>query len=168
MPPSSVCEEKVFKTVFYENAQSLKEYMYYKCGNQEKAEDFMQDAFSKLWENCAKVPFEKARSFIFKIANNLFLNEVKRDKVVLKFKKRLDDNVEVENPEFIYQKKEFHELLERTISSLPEDQRTIFLLNRIEKKKYREIAEMLDISVKTVEKKMHLALKELRKVHPKV
>tara|TARA_B100000497_G_C7650236_1_gene391147 strand:- start:313 stop:819 length:507 start_codon:yes stop_codon:yes gene_type:complete len=168
MPSSSICDEKVFKSVFFDNAQSLKEYMYYRCGNQEQAEDYMQDAFSKLWENCAKVSFEKARSFLFKIANNFFLNQVKRKKVDLKFKKRLDQKVETENPEFIYQKKEFHELLERTISSLPEDQRTIFLLNRIEKKKYREIAEMLDISVKTVEKKMHLALLQLRKVHPKV
>jgi len=168
MPSSSICDEKIFKSVFYSNAQSLKEYMYYRCGNQQQAEDYMQDAFSKLWENCAKVSFEKARSFLFKIANNFFLNQVKRKKVDLKFKKRLDQKVETENPEFIYQKKEFHELLERTISSLPEDQRTIFLLNRVEKKKYREIAEMLSISQKTVEKKMHLALSVLRKVHPKV
>jgi len=112
MPSSSICDEKVFKSVFFDNAQSLKEYMYYRCGNQEQAEDYMQDAFSKLWENCAKVSFEKARSFLFKIANNFFLNQVKRKKVDLKFKKRLDQKVETENPEFIYQKKEFHELLE--------------------------------------------------------
>ena len=168
MPPSSICDEEIFKSVFYEHAQSLKEFMYYRCGSQEQAEDYMQDAFSKLWENCSKVSFEKARSFLFKIANNLFFNQVERQKVVLKFKKRLEEKSENENPEFIYQKKEFHQLLEKRISSLPEDQRTIFLMNRIEKKKYREIAEMLDISIKTVEKKMHLALMELRKVHPNV
>ena len=168
MPPSSICDEQVFKKVFYEHAQSLKEYMYYRCGNQEKAEDYMQDAFSKLWENCAKVSFEKARSFVFKIANNLFFNQVERQKVILKFKRRQGSAVENEDPQFIYEQKEFHELLERTISSLPEDQRTIFLLNRVEKKKYREIAVMLGISIKTVEKKMHLALTELRKIHPKV
>ena len=48
------------------------------------------------------------------------------------------------------------------IANLSEKQREVFLLNRIEKKKYKEIAEMLGISVKAVEKRMHGALKSLR------
>ena len=48
------------------------------------------------------------------------------------------------------------------ISDLPEGQREVFLLNRIDKKTYKEIAEMLDISVKAVEKRMNLALQDLR------
>jgi RNA polymerase sigma-70 factor (ECF subfamily) len=58
--------------------------------------------------------------------------------------------------------KEFMDKLERTIDSLPEKQKEVFLLNRIEKKKYKEIAEQLDISVKAVEKRMHLALVVMR------
>ena len=55
------------------------------------------------------------------------------------------------------------EKLENTISALPEKQREVFLLNRIEKKKYKEIALHLDISVKAVEKRMHQALLVMRK-----
>ena len=53
---------------------------------------------------------------------------------------------------------EFLIKLEKTIENLPETQREVFLLNRIEKMKYKDIAEKLGISVKAVEKRMHGAL----------
>ena len=67
-----------------------------------------------------------------------------------------------ESPEFILLEKEFMEKLETTIANLPDKQREVFLLNRIEKKKYKEIAEMLNISTKAVEKRMHQALVIMR------
>jgi len=67
-----------------------------------------------------------------------------------------------ETPEFVLEEKEFLDKLNKTIADLPEKQRVVFLLNRIDKKKYAEIAEMLDISVKAVEKRMSLALVTLR------
>ena len=57
---------------------------------------------------------------------------------------------------------QFKEKLENALNSLPENQRTTFLLNRIDGKKYAEIAEMDGVSVKAIEKRMHLALKSLR------
>ena len=58
---------------------------------------------------------------------------------------------------------QFHEKLKNALENLTEAQRTAFLLNRIEGKKYAEIAEMLNISVKSVEKRMSQALATLRK-----
>jgi RNA polymerase sigma-70 factor (ECF subfamily) len=60
------------------------------------------------------------------------------------------------------QEKEFNTKLQSAIESLPEGQKTAFLMNRIDQMTYAEIAEALDISVKAVEKRMHLALKTLR------
>jgi RNA polymerase sigma-70 factor (ECF subfamily) len=57
---------------------------------------------------------------------------------------------------------QFREKLERAITNLTEGQRTAFLLQRIEGKKYQEIAEILGISVKAVEKRIHGALVSLR------
>jgi len=62
------------------------------------------------------------------------------------------------------EEKEFMDKLQQTLAELPEGQREVFLLNRIDKKTYTQIAEMLDISVKAVEKRMHNALKHLRKL----
>ena len=52
--------------------------------------------------------------------------------------------------------------MENALDALPENQRTTFLLNRIDGKKYSEIAEIEEVSVKAIEKRMHLALKTLR------
>jgi RNA polymerase sigma-70 factor (ECF subfamily) len=59
---------------------------------------------------------------------------------------------------------ELKKRLEKAISDLPEKQRTVFLMNRFENQSYTQIAALLDLSVKTVEKRMHLALLSLRQV----
>ncbi|MEM9847279.1 MAG: sigma-70 family RNA polymerase sigma factor [Bacteroidota bacterium] len=166
--PEGVCEEQVFKSIFLEHAKSLRNFLYYKSGQLKQAEDWVQDAFYKLWKNCAKVQPEKAKSYLFTVANNLFLNEVAHQKVVLQFEQRGHSQRTDESPEFILEQQEFQAQLEQAISDLPEGQRIVFLMNRIEKKTYKEIAEILAISLKAVEKRMHKALVSLRKIHRKV
>jgi RNA polymerase sigma factor (sigma-70 family) len=68
-----------------------------------------------------------------------------------------------ENPEFILEEKQFENKLLKAIENLNETQRVAFLMHRIDGKKYSEIADELNISVKAVEKRIHLALLELRK-----
>ena len=164
----NVCLEQVFQSIFMTQAEGLRNFMYYKTGNLQQAEDFVQDAFSKLWENCAKVVVGKAKSFLFTIANNSFLNKVAHQKVVLKFENRGHTQQTNINPQFLLEEAEFKQRLMAAISALPEGQRVVFLMNRIDKKKYREIAVELAISVKAVEKRMHQALSALRKIHKKV
>lgn len=165
---NNTCEEEVYKSIFYGQSKGLRNFVYYKCGDIAQAEDIVQDAFSKLWLNCAKVPVEKAKSYLFTIANNLFLNQVEHRKVVLKFEKRGHSEKDNITPQHILEQEEFRQKLEKAISDLPENQRTVFLMSRIDKKKYKEIAEELDISQKAVEKRMHKALVFLRKVHKDV
>lgn len=137
--------------------------MYYKCGDVDQAEDLIQEAFIKLWDNCKKIIYEKSKAFLYKVANNLFLNQVAHKKIKLHYASLPHTDKNLESPDFIIEEKEFMDKLQRSISQLPDGQREVFLLNRIDKKTYREIAEMLEISVKAVEKRMHNALKSLRK-----
>jgi RNA polymerase sigma-70 factor (ECF subfamily) len=83
-------------------------------------------------------------------------------KIVLDHAALAPRRIENESPEDVLRQKEFHQKLQQAIADLSEAQRTAFLLNRIEGKKYHEIAEMLDISVKAVEKRMSSALQKLR------
>ncbi|NJB72710.1 RNA polymerase sigma-70 factor (ECF subfamily) [Saonia flava] len=157
----NVCEEKVFSSLFETNSKTVFNYIYYKFGNEEKAYDAVQEAFVKLWENCTKVTPDKAKSYVYTVANNLYLNVLKAEKVRMKYADTSNDRTN-ESPEFILEEQEFKEKLDKALNSLPENQRTTFLLNRIDGKKYAEIAEMEGVSVKAIEKRMHLALKSLR------
>jgi len=157
----NVCEDQVFSTIFKDNSKTVFNYIYYKFGNEEKAHDAVQEAFTKLWENCLKVSPQKAKSYVYSVANNVYLNVIKAGKVRLKYADKTLKTVN-ESPEFLLEEKEFKAKLDKALDDLPENQRTTFLLNRIDGKKYREIAEMEGVSVKAIEKRMHLALKTLR------
>ncbi|MCF6349888.1 MAG: sigma-70 family RNA polymerase sigma factor [Flavobacteriaceae bacterium] len=163
-----ICESKVFESFYKIYSKDLKRFLYYKFGDLNTAEDVMQDAFIKLWNNCKKVPYNKAKSFLFTVANNLFLNIKKHEKVIRKNQIHLVKSNSNETPDFLMEEKEFQLKLEKVINDLTSKQREVFLLSRIEKKKYREIAEMLEISIKAVEKRMHGVLLIMRKKIGKV
>ena len=160
---SNICEAKFFEAIYNTYAKEIRRFLFYKTQDIDKSEDILQEVFIKLWENCNKVDPNKVKSYIYSIANNMFLNDIKHQKVVQNYRKHNGNDSTNESPEFIMLEKEFMEKLESTIDNLPEKQREVFLMNRIEKKKYKEIALLLDISVKAVEKRMHQALVVMRK-----
>ena len=160
-----MCNEKVFQTFFNNHGTLLRNFLYYKFGSLTEVEDIVQDAFIKLWNNCKKVTPETAKSYLFTIAINQSKSVLRHNSVKLKHQKEvkhINNTTTNQSPEFILEEKEFQTRLENAISSLPERQREVFLLNRIEKKTYNEIAELSGVSVKAIEKLMHKALLKLR------
>jgi RNA polymerase sigma-70 factor (ECF subfamily) len=163
---NSTCNEQVFDKFFKNNSKLLRNHIYYKFGDLEQAEDIVQDAFIKLWNNCSKVSIDKAKSYIYTIATNLGISVTRHQKVRFKYKDYITQrktDINHESPEFIALEKEYMEKLKNAIADLPERQREVFLLNRIDKKTYKEIAELSNVSVKAIEKLMHKALLTLRK-----
>lgn len=137
--------------------------MYYRYGDLKVSEDITQESFLKLWERCNEVTFEKASSYLYTTARNTMLNRLKHEKVVLNFQKIPTVDKNHEDPEFIIETTQFEERLKKAINELPVKQRESFLLSRLDKKTYGEIAEMSGVSVKAVEKRIHEALVALRK-----
>ncbi len=158
----NICNENLFSSIFTKYSKSLHDFLYYKFGESFNPKDKVQDAFIKLWENCKTISPNKAKSYLFTVANNLMLNEAAHQKVVLKFQKIKPKEHTNETPEFILEENEYMLKLQSAIANLTEAQRTAFLLNRIEGKKHKEIAKLLDISTKAVEKRIYGALKKLR------
>ncbi len=158
-----VCEEKLFSRLFKQHSKDLHDFIYYKYGENIDPEDKVQEAYIKLWDNCKKVSIQKAKSFLFTVANNLSLNQLKHNKVKLKFQQVEHNDRTNENPEFLLQEKEYLLKYQKALSTLTEAQRVAFLLNRTEGKKHKEIAEYLGISRKAVEKRIYGALEKLRK-----
>jgi len=159
----NICEEQLFSSIFNKYSKSLHDFLYYKFGEQLNPKDKVQEAFIKLWQNCAKVSADKAKSFLFTTANNLMLNEAAHQKVVLKYAQTKPKHYTNENPEFLMQEDEYMKKLQTALSNLTEAQRTAFMLNRVEGKRFKEIAKLLDISTKAVEKRIYGALAKLRK-----
>lgn len=154
----NVCEERLFNKLFNIHSKDLYKFLYYKYGVENNPHDIVQEAFIKLWDNCRKVLPEKARSFLFTVANNHMLNELSKKKTVIKYHQEKPKEHTFESPDFIMEENEYMARLQRAIEDLTEDQRITFLLNRIEGKKHKEIAEMLGISQKAVEKRIYNAL----------
>lgn len=159
----NVCEESLFSKLYERLSPDLHNYLYYKYGEALNPGDKMQEAFIKLWENCKKVSAEKAKSFLFTVANNLMLNEIKHQKVVLKYAAEKVNSDLSESPEFILEQEEYFKKYQEVLSKLTEEQRTAFLLNKAEGKRHDEIAQMLGVTRKVVEYRIYSAFAVLRK-----
>ncbi len=165
MPKSlhqDICDKSRFSILYEKYAQSLSNLLFYKYGELLNPSDKVQEAFIKLWENCAKIKPEAAKSYLYKTANNLMLNEVKHQNVILKYQQVKPKDYTNESPEFVLRKKEFLKRLERALSNLKEEERTAFLLNKVEGKSHKEIAEILGVTRKVAEHRIYAALNKLK------
>lgn len=158
----NVCKESVYNSIFRAHAKNLHDFLYYKFGTLLNPEDKVQEAFIKLWENCDQVSPKKAKSYLFTIANNMMLNAYAHQKIVLRYQKNKPQTHTIESPEFLMEEDQYMQRLQAAIANLTEAQRSAFLLNRIEGKKHKEIALLLGISTKAVEKRIYGALAKLK------
>ena len=158
----NICEEIVFKRLYDSLGKDLNNFLYYKYGSQINPNDKAQEAFIKLWDNCKKITIDKAKSFLFTVANNLVLNDIKHQKVVLKYQNQKQTKHTYESPEFLMEKEEFSKKYQRILGELKEEQRVAFLLNKVEDKSHKEIAQMLNVTQKVVEYRIYSAFKILR------
>ncbi len=150
--------EYEFKKFYLECFTGLRIFIFAKCNNMELSEDIAQESFVRLWKNSEKIEKDKARSYIFTIANNLFLDHVRHEKVKLNYKSAYTLHQDIKDPQYYLEMEEFRVKLEKTINEMPENSRVVFLMNRIEKMTYQQIAESLNLSVKAIEKRMQKAL----------
>ncbi len=158
----NVCEEKLFSELFKQHSKNLHDFIYYKYGAAINPKDQVQNAFMKLWDNCHKVPVSKAKSFLFTVANNLSINQIKHNTIKLKHQQQKVNPITNQHPQYLLEEKEYLHKYQKALSKLTEAQRVAFLLNRTEGKKHQEIADMLGISKKAVEKRIYGALEKLR------
>lgn len=152
-----------FEKLFNQYFESIKSFVYFKTGNISVSEDIVQESFIKLWERRDEINTETVKSLLYTISSNLSKNHIKHQHVVFNFANKQKLQNFSESPQQVLEEKEFKQKLQTAIGSLSEAHRTTFLMNRIEQITYVDIALRLDISVKTVEKRMSVALKHLYK-----
>ena len=153
-----------FTELFNQLYQPVRNFVYYKTGDRDVADDISQDTFSKIWEKRETIRIETVRKLAYTIASNLCKNRFEHQRVVLEFAgNKYISGGNAESPEFEMELKEFNDKLKSAINRLNEKNRTVFLMNRIDGLTYGEIAENLNLSEKAIEKRMKNALDELKK-----
>ncbi len=141
---------------------AIRNYVFYRSGNTDVATDIAQETFLKIWEKRFSIQSETVKSLLYKIASDLFVSYYRKEKRSFNFFNHfVFDEVE-QTPEDLLAFEQLKGNYKKALEKLPEKQRTVFLMSRVESLKYTEIAEILQISVKTVEKRMQYALKHLR------
>jgi RNA polymerase sigma-70 factor (ECF subfamily) len=155
-------QQDEFDRIFANWYDPIRNFIYYKSGNIEIAEDIAQDTFLKIWEKREGIKKETVKSLLYTIANNLYLNKLDHEKVVFKFTNNFQKKMISESPEYELEMKEFDKKLQNALAQLDEKKRSVFLMNRIDELTYNQIADTLGITVKAVEKRMEKALSFLR------
>lgn len=153
-----------FKLLFDTYFDAIKNYLFYRIGDIDIATDITQDVFVRIWEKQMKLDMNSAKYMLYKIARDMLVSKYRRLEVENKYSQRMQFEMTevIEDNDFDY--KQLKLKYENALIKLPDKQRTVFLMSRMEELKYAEIAERLDISIKTVEKRMSNALFYLRKV----
>jgi len=131
----------------------------------ENAEEIVQDIFFNIWNNRKKLNINTSiKAYLFATVRNTCLNVIKHKKVENKYREYFSRQLHQDelNEEDWMKGDELHYKITETIEKLPPERRKVFVMSRFENLKYREIAEELNISIKTVENQMGKALQFLR------
>ncbi|MBC7829753.1 MAG: RNA polymerase sigma-70 factor [Chitinophagaceae bacterium] len=158
----SIIVEDFYKQCFQDYFEKLYDYAFSIVKDNAEAKDIVQYAFIKLWEKRKEVNLlSSARPYLYTSVHRLSLNTVRNRKTREGHHQYLI-NRETTDSLHISEQKEVKERILLAIDRLPARCKEVFCKSRLEGKKYAEIADEMDISVKTVEGQMGKALKILR------
>lgn len=160
----SLTDIKVFEGVFRLLYAPLCGYVNKIILNKEIAEEIVQEVFYVVWKNRTTLEIKTSiKSYLYRSAHNKALHYIEHEKVKGKYIDYISNNEQFsETPEQAMQTSEMYAIYQDTLKKLPENCRNIFNMSRNQGLKYKEIADKLSISVKTVEANMGRALKAFR------
>ena len=142
----------------------IRNYITYRCSDPELATDLVQEAFIKVWEKGFDFQEEKTKSLLYKIASESWISQYRKQNTEKKYAIQFSFKDSSNDTEEQLYYEELKGKYESALEKLPEKRRTVFLMNRMEQVSYPEIANRLGISIKAVEKRMSLAIKQLKSV----
>lgn len=157
-----------FEQLFREFYAPLCRYGVGIIGDSDQSEDIVQQAFVKMWNKREEMDLSRSlKSYLYTSVRNACINYIRDHK---KFRSQVldidiygtDTVSSFMDGDEILQADELTEKIRIALSKLPEKSREVFVMSRMEQMKYREIAEKLGVTVKTVEAHMSKALKILR------
>jgi RNA polymerase sigma-19 factor, ECF subfamily len=158
-------DHSAFRNLYYKYFPMLIRFAWYRLHSSDSAKELVQELFFRIWINRNRLNPEKSiKAYLYKSLNNLIINHSKLSfskTVSLEDLRTRDSFSNEEN------NRDIKIDLERELEKLPEKLKTVYILSRIEGYKYTEIAEICNISVKAVEKRISKAFNILRRIFNK-
>ncbi|MFW6257503.1 MAG: RNA polymerase sigma-70 factor [Prolixibacteraceae bacterium] len=158
-------DEKAFKQLFELFAGRLYQFAYSFLKNKPVAEEAVSDVFFKIWLNRQSlVNIQNIKAYLFKATYHTSLNyldQENRKKAISLEDVEVNIGVDYICPETTLINKELKEIIDKSIESLPARCKLIYRMAKVEQMKYKEIAETLDISVKTIDNQLSVAIKKI-------
>jgi len=149
-----------FKILYFRYHDPLFRYVWYRTRSPEFAEDTLQEIFTRLWQNRRSLdPGKSVKAYLYRIAHNLLVDNLRKEGL----EKSLRAGTRLQSSDAGEEDAELRMDVQSAVDSLPDDIRTAFILNRFQRLKYAEIAEVCGVSIKTVESRIGRALDILRK-----
>lgn len=166
-PEAIQSDEKVFELIFKQYYVRLRFFANKFVNDLEVSEEMVSDTFAQLWEQRDGLDVRtSAHSYLYRMVQNRCLNYLKHKRIENEYVNYLaKNNMLSEIPELSRNPlidKDLHEQVYKVIESLPEKCREVFKLSRFEQLKNKEIADQLNISTKTVERHMTIALEKMK------
>ena len=152
---------KDFKMIYDTHFDDLRRYLIFRSGDQDLSVDIAQDVFMKVWTKKIEIASGNIKSLLFKIATDEFMNHIRKKKVEKEYIESVNLRWirEPDNSDDLLEKKV---LFQKALNQLPEKQKTALLMNKMQGLTYKEIAEVLNLSQKAIEKRIGLAVKSLK------
>jgi len=157
--------KRKFETLFREHFTGLSFFARKYTGDLDSAKEIVHSVFIRIWENRSEFDWENpAKSYLFTSVYNRSLNYLRDNKKFISHEEASLHNLVVEESVFSDDlvTAELESRIKSALQRLPEKCREVFELSRFENRKYSEIADHLNISVKTVETQMSKALQILK------
>lgn len=155
-----------FDVLYKKYSKRLYKFSFSILKSREEAENITQDVFVNLWVNRNKIEKDSSvKYYIFTISYNSAVSVIRKkanESKFIEYVKTLQDLVQ-EPVDLQVEYNELNDQLNEIVNELPERQRDVFKLHKIEGLKYSKIAEKLNISVNTVENHMSRALKTIHR-----
>ncbi|MBA4407968.1 MAG: RNA polymerase sigma-70 factor [Bacteroidota bacterium] len=157
-------DERAFQALFRKYYSAMCHFARQFLNDSELAEETVQDMFVKIWEKRKTLNIETSvKHYFFRSIHNQCLNQIQHEKIKKQYAGMvLESSHQDIDPEHYYIEVGLIQRIEQSIDALPPKRKEIFRLSREQGMKYKEIADTLNISIKTVEAQMGLALKHLR------
>ncbi|MEX2463980.1 MAG: RNA polymerase sigma-70 factor, partial [Balneolaceae bacterium] len=154
-------DQDAFKKFYDTYFEKLYLYLKSRDIRSDAAEDLIQKAFIYIWENRQKInPDLSLKAYLYRIAYTRMINHVNKNKSAEKLSTQHTESPDTPLEQLQY--RELHQSMKEAVQQMPERRRAVFEHCFLNEFTYKETAKILDISPKTVENHMALALKEIR------